>query len=735
MTTRSTPKKNRGADDEIVVDSSSNSTSKKEGAPQSDTKSSGANVPEDDASDYDIDDYETDYDYDADELEALEEAAGISRQSVALLDVETRIRLLKKRGSAKLLTKPLAQRRASVGGKWNESEDASLREIVQKHGPKNWKKIAGLLGDTRTDVQCLHRWNKVLKPGLHKGSWLAEEDQIVREMVNLHGVGNVKWSLIAARLPGRIGKQCRERWFNHLDPAIVKVDWASDEDVTLFEAQRHFGNRWCEISKILPGRTENAVKNRWNSSTMKKWLKDNSLVPGPGTPLQDLSLEGMHRVLVSFCDTLAKKNVHMEYDTVAEMLGLGDLLIPGGGQLVNSIGSDGKNVSGLLRKGASEKGKAKGKSSSSSNQPGPSPSSTITSVSIGLPAHLRPSLINTNFDSSKSDDTTKQIIEMLHQLKSTPSPQNADNADTGRKRRSKLKIVDSNFVDGSLTKKRAKKDKDAVFEAFPDLLDDWSVKNAAGGKEKCAKKSGRGSRGGRGGRGAVRNGQHFFQTEDNLPPDSPTVKAWYKIMNSLRVDSSQDDSVNDVDMPTDDLDEQTPLLLVPYYKFLGESAQKSIIRQLIERFQRTSCTPRNAILPTPKFEAGGADGINDFLSLDYLGALGTPRFGAVDPNCFELEYGDIMQSGAQWSGSNDQMPPPSPMGAPTHNLLGNSSNATSDETAVDATVMIVLQIVNKWPSSDQLLKALLQGSGVGNEVPGLTPHNSMGLTPLTKSIF
>jgi hypothetical protein len=50
-----------------------------------------------------------------------------------------------------------------VGGKWTQDEDNQLRDIVHEHGPKSWKKVASLLGSNRTDVQCLHRWNKVLK--------------------------------------------------------------------------------------------------------------------------------------------------------------------------------------------------------------------------------------------------------------------------------------------------------------------------------------------------------------------------------------------------------------------------------------------------------------------------------------------------------------------------------------------------------------------------------------------
>ncbi|KAK1425795.1 hypothetical protein QVD17_21155 [Tagetes erecta] len=108
----------------------------------------------------------------------------------------------------------------------------------------------------------------------HIVSWSQEEDDILRDQIGIHGTEN--WAIVASKFKDKTTRQCRRRWFTYLNSDFKKGGWTQEEDMLLCEAQKIFGNRWTEIAKVVSGRTDNAVKNRF-STLCKKRAKNEAL--------------------------------------------------------------------------------------------------------------------------------------------------------------------------------------------------------------------------------------------------------------------------------------------------------------------------------------------------------------------------------------------------------------------------------------------------------------------------
>jgi hypothetical protein len=156
-------------------------------------------------------------------------------------------------------------------GKWTKGEYIKLKKAVETHGGKNWGAISALVPG-RTKKQCWNRWNDDLNPNIYtvsgrKGKWSAVEDSRLQDAVRAHG--GKKWHGIAAMVPGRAEKQCRDRWNDFLDPSTGsvsggKVIWTVAEDRRLEDAVRmHGGKDWAAIAALVPGRTKRACGHRW----------------------------------------------------------------------------------------------------------------------------------------------------------------------------------------------------------------------------------------------------------------------------------------------------------------------------------------------------------------------------------------------------------------------------------------------------------------------------------------
>ena len=119
----------------------------------------------------------------------------------------------------------------------------------------------------KSPLQCFSRFKRI-KPGMNKGTWSKEEDEILLKLIKKYGKN---WSKISKEFSKRNGKQIRDRYINVLSPNINRKKFNYEEDMQIIQLYKQFGPKWSTIKKFFHNRTTDMIKNRFYSSIKKKY--------------------------------------------------------------------------------------------------------------------------------------------------------------------------------------------------------------------------------------------------------------------------------------------------------------------------------------------------------------------------------------------------------------------------------------------------------------------------------
>ena len=155
--------------------------------------------------------------------------------------------------------------------KWSKEEDLKLLNLVKENNGKKWKEIASNFHN-KTPLQCFSRYKRI-RPGIFKGTWKKEEDNLILSLIEIYGTS---WSKISKIIKTRNGKQIRDRYLNVLCPNINKKKFSIEEDILLLELYKKYGPKWSIIHTFFKNRTTDMIKNRFHSSLKKRFEENKS---------------------------------------------------------------------------------------------------------------------------------------------------------------------------------------------------------------------------------------------------------------------------------------------------------------------------------------------------------------------------------------------------------------------------------------------------------------------------
>ncbi|CAL5436459.1 unnamed protein product [Camellia sinensis] len=160
------------------------------------------------------------------------------------------------------------------------------------------------------DMSASHDESVVVK----KGPWTPEEDEKLSDFIQKHGHGS--WRALPKRAGlNRCGKSCRLRWINYLRPDIKRGKFSEEEERIIIDLHSVLGNKWSRIAAHLPGRTDNEIKNYWNTHMRKKLLQ-RGIDPKTHKPIPDLNLLGNLSQLLSASPNFGINSVN-PWDNIA----------------------------------------------------------------------------------------------------------------------------------------------------------------------------------------------------------------------------------------------------------------------------------------------------------------------------------------------------------------------------------------------------------------------------------